>query len=245
MCNDDLFIKDIYVCSQGKNTVKMHLQQIFSGVKKILINNFNFPVSYYFINSSNNTFICHYNGADETITLTPNRNYDANDLASELQTQLNSIGGSNWTVTFDQNTLKFTFSDSNNVNKNFNFTNNPFAKLYLGFANNVTSVFDDTAPLISDNVVQLSHDVLYLRSNGIINNNIDINGNFCNIIADIPIFNNFDTHNFYRVEFSEIKNLVYNSFNYLEFYVTDKFGNNIDLNGASYSFKLTIHYSVN
>ena len=68
------------------------------------------PVSFYNVNSSNNTFIYHLisSGAETSITI-PIKNYDATQLLTVLNTLLSSLSVS---VTYDEQTNKYTFTGS-------------------------------------------------------------------------------------------------------------------------------------
>jgi len=68
------------------------------------------PVSFYNVNSSNNTFIYHLisSGAESTITI-PIKNYDATQLLTVLNTLLSSLG---LVVSYDEQTNKYTFTGS-------------------------------------------------------------------------------------------------------------------------------------
>ena len=68
------------------------------------------PVSFYNVNSSNNTFIYHLisSGAESTITI-PIKNYDATQLLTVLNTLLSSLSVS---ITYDEQTNKYTFTGS-------------------------------------------------------------------------------------------------------------------------------------
>ena len=68
------------------------------------------PISFYNVNSSNNTFIYRgdHDGLEETITL-PIKNYTATQLLTVLNTLLSSL---DIVVTYDEQTNRYTFSSS-------------------------------------------------------------------------------------------------------------------------------------
>jgi hypothetical protein len=68
------------------------------------------PVSFYNVNSSNNTFIYHLisSGVESTITI-PVKNYNATQLLTVLNTLLSSLSVS---VTYDEQTNRYTFTGS-------------------------------------------------------------------------------------------------------------------------------------
>ena len=68
------------------------------------------PISWYNVNSSNNTFIYHLisSGVETSITI-PIKNYDATQLLTVLNTLLSSLSVS---VTYDEQTNRYTFTGS-------------------------------------------------------------------------------------------------------------------------------------
>ena len=68
------------------------------------------PVSFYNVNSSNNTFLYHLisSGVETSITI-PIKNYDANQLLTVLNTLLSSLS---LVVSYDEQTNKYTFTGS-------------------------------------------------------------------------------------------------------------------------------------
>lgn len=74
------------------------------------------PFTFYTINSTNNTFTLNETApvVTGTVTITPGTYYNINELATALQTALESLAGSGktYTVTYDDNTLKFTITVS-------------------------------------------------------------------------------------------------------------------------------------
>ena len=95
------------------------------------------PSPPYNVTNNNNKIIFNFNGTDHTITLT-NGFYTGSQLATELQTQLNSPGAvSSVTVTFDSKTFKYTISHSS-TNLYFKWeenytTNNSHSYKIFGF----------------------------------------------------------------------------------------------------------------
>ena len=97
------------------------------------------PSPPYNVTNNNNKVIFNFNGTDHTLTLT-NGFYTGTQLATELQTQLNSPGAvSSVTVTFDSKTYKYTISHSSTNlyfkwNENYT-TNNSHSYKLFGFRN--------------------------------------------------------------------------------------------------------------
>ena len=97
------------------------------------------PSPPYNVTNNNNKIIFNFNGTDHTLTLT-NGFYTGTQLATELQTQLNSPGAiSSVTVTFDSKTYKYTISHSS-TNLYFKWnenhtTNNSHSYKLFGFRN--------------------------------------------------------------------------------------------------------------
>lgn len=130
------------------------LVQGFGRAKKIQLQSAEIPVSYYVINSSNNSFSL-TEDANPPVTVTlPLGSPSATDLATFLQTALNSVspGPLTYSVTFDSSTNKFTISNAPATNFSLTFTSNsPYVQ--LGF--NVGTTSTGTS-LTSTNVINLS-----------------------------------------------------------------------------------------
>ena len=90
-----------------------------SNVHSITLENVSFPNMIYPVNSTNNKIYFQEDndtGTTYTATLTANRDYNGNTLATELETQLDASTGNayNYTVSYSTTTRKLTISENSN-----------------------------------------------------------------------------------------------------------------------------------
>ena len=109
---------------------------------------------HYIINGGNNTLIFTYGGTQYTATLDKKLYDSEDDIAAELQTKMNDfISGNHITVSYDNETLKYTIEDNNSTNIELLFADTTAAgsSIYrlLGFNNDNTSA---STTHTSDNV---------------------------------------------------------------------------------------------
>ena len=106
------------------------------------------PISWYNVNSSNNTFIYHLisSGVETSITI-PIKNYDATQLLTVLNTLLSSLS---LVVSYDDQTNKFTFTGS----ADFKIKGNAFRLLGL-FPDALTFNNSSSNVLISPSMINL------------------------------------------------------------------------------------------
>ena len=101
----------------------------------------------YNVTANNNKIYWNENGSNKTTTLT-NGYYDSTDFKTELSTQLNSSASGTITVTLDDNTRKFTITDTLNFYFTFATNTTNSARKLLGFnasdGTNATSQTSDT-----------------------------------------------------------------------------------------------------
>jgi hypothetical protein len=126
-----------------------NLGRPLSNVAAIKILEVQIPFSYYVINDKNNTFKLVKGATTNVVTITPG-NYDANTLATELQTLLNTASAltdatHTWLVVFNVSTGKFTFTSSN-VTSIISFVfdetgeaGNTNPRMFLGFPKGTTT----------------------------------------------------------------------------------------------------------
>jgi hypothetical protein len=220
--------KDKSSGSNQEGTIQL-VNQNLSGkykLKQVVIDNF-----IYGINDTNNKIYFEDNSVDKTATIT-NGTYTATQLATELKTQMDTVGFETYTITFNVNTLKYLFSATGNFRMRFgSFTTNS-ARLLLGFNETDTAL---NTSVSSDNPVNLSpYDVIYFdiasSMNLKISNNtqssfyISVNSAFGNIIRQ-----NYEDENI-ELNFSNKTSIDYK--------VHDEDGNVIDLNNGDWSIIL-------
>jgi hypothetical protein len=218
------------------NRPEFRLTHQLQKVRKIKVANAVIPVSYYNVNSNNNTFSWQESAGGGVITSTFTAgNYTSTTFATEVKTQMDADtnNAATYTVTISTATNKMT------ITAGANFT------IYVAVSQKLTgftTVPSASTTQIGDNVINLAGpNQLYLRSN--IATRIDTNAVvkndkiFNNVLAIVPInVNTFD--------------VVYKSFDYtqyfeadidiqdVEFYFTDDSDVQIDFNGAPFSLSL-------
>ena len=106
------------------------------------------PISFYNINSDNNTFIHTSSGGTDTTLTIPIKNYRATGLVTALNTVMTALA---ITTTYDEQTNKFTFT---HASSDFSLKGNAFRVLGLlpTVANNSTSNV-----LVSPNMINLMY----------------------------------------------------------------------------------------
>jgi len=222
----------------NNNRPEFRLTHQIQKVRKIKVANAVVPVSYYNVNSNNNTLVWEEiaGGGEITSTLTPG-NYTSTTFATEVKTQLDADtnNAATYTVSVSAASNKMTIS----AGANFTISVASSSKL-TGFS----SASGAATSHIGADVVNLSGpNQLYLRSN--IATRIDTSAVikndkiFNNVLAIVPInVNTFD--------------VVYKSFDYtqyfdadidiqdVEFYFTDDDDIEIDFNGAPFSLSIQL-----
>lgn len=104
---------DVY---PNEHTYTIHLNETYHNAVSIELLSANIPNSEYIINASNNLFCIEETGGSELfVTVTPG-NYTLAEIATEIQTQLNSVGSSAYTVTSTNNYARISklFSSTSN-----------------------------------------------------------------------------------------------------------------------------------
>lgn len=220
------------------NRPEFRLSHQLQKVRKIKVANAVVPVSYYNVNSNNNTFSWEEDAGGGAITSTLTAgNYTSTTFATELKTQMDADtnNAATYTVTISAATNKMTISAA----ANFSISVANSSKL-TGFSSASASA---TSHIGADVVNLAGPNQLYLRSNvatrietdAVIKNDKIFN----NVLAIVPInVNTFD--------------VVYKSFDYtqyfdadidiqdIDFYFTDDQDTQIDFNGAPFSLSLQL-----
>jgi hypothetical protein len=135
----------------------------------------------YPINSTNNSIVFQENdtASDITATLTPG-NYTGSEIATEIQTQFNSVGANTYSVSYNENTGKLTIAGLTlpddvkliSINEIYGF--------------NAGSSF--AASIVGDNQVSLAgFEYVDLLLPSLLSNNITTNNNTNGIIKRIPL----------------------------------------------------------
>ena len=202
------------------------------------LTNFQCAYSFYNINTNINDEITFTTiNASYTVKLEP-QNYDAKYLAETLTLELGGkeeeLGGI-ITVEFNNRTNKFTFSG------NIQFSI-PYTTLgeELGISE---QVIENVLTYTSRDVCNLGGiSNIYVRITNLGLKNLDSRGQISNVIATVPV----DAEPTFFVFYTPPEYLYFmineQYFNYLHIELTDDSGNDIVLNGTSFTLSLTVHF---
>lgn len=196
------------------------------------------PNSSYIVNSFNYQFLVTYNAVNYVISIT-RQNYNATQLATELQTQLNTIAAV-FTVTYNTQTNKFSFSSSA-LAFVFNFTDYPRCARLLGFENTATTSSTSlTAPNCSRILISPYYTIVIAelpttnyQKKG--TSTFTINNNYNAGIVASPVANDL-INNFYKLP-DPI------SCSKLSVQLLDSDYNLVDLNGMSWFCEIQLFHS--
>lgn len=121
-----------------------------SQVIKITCINFCCPINWYFVNSTNNTFILN-DGIDNSLSIPPG-NYTFKNLALAIQTQIQTINPL-ITVSFNSNTTKLLFTFPS-ASFSLKFGSSGSACFIMGFNPSSTNFADGSFQITSINILQ-------------------------------------------------------------------------------------------
>ena len=198
--------------------------------------NCSIPYSFYNINEYNNQI-----QVNNMILSLPIKQYNAIQLRNTLQSLLpNTV-----TVTFDRQSLKYSFSSNNTFSikpLNLNFI--------LGMQNETeyTSTLNEVTGkyfIIGDSACDMTNRIhnIYIKSNiappNIFENEIEGN----NILYRIPILTNFGGIIYYQNNTNNLNAEINQSLSLIEIYVTDTYNNIINMNGLSYQLEFYMRTS--
>ena len=121
---------------------------------RYLLSYLQIPVSVYNVNTNNHQIPFEESGTPKFAQLTPG-NYTATTLATEIGTRMTATSGvSNFTVTYDTKTSKFTIVSTNNFRLIYNLFPGSSSRKLLGFNEATTS---NATSHTSDNVIDLAY----------------------------------------------------------------------------------------
>lgn len=132
------------------------------------------PMSFYLVRDGFNTFTLNENGTDIDIVIKPG-NYNYSNFITEVKNKLNNFSVNNWvySVVFDTQTAKYTYSVTNNGGIQPMFTFGNHLSQQFGFETNKTYSFVGDA-LVSSNVVNfVPEGTIFIHSN-IVNSDTSI-----------------------------------------------------------------------
>jgi hypothetical protein len=189
------------------------------------LNSLTIPNTVYNIQSYNNSITI-----DSTeYTITPN-NYDSDTLTTELNSVLPI------SVSFDDNSNKFTFSDTSAF-----IINSATMAEVLGLSDDLPTA--SASSFTASHVINLSGVTnIHLKLNNITLNNLTGRGVSSPILASVVNNSNFSDYVFYQPN-----EIIYHMINatkisYFDFTLTDQNDRVLELNGSKYNFTLTIHF---
>jgi len=201
----------------------------------------NIPNSFYNINDSNNKIYItesHFDGSNDfdiTINLT-NGNYNIDDLILEIQTKLlsSTLYNLDYILSYDINTFKINISQNIPDRKvKFDFTQDNADYEILGFNEEIYYLVNSlTAPNCLNLQPQRS---IFIRSSMVHNSYSKEENIFFNLPLSIGKF--YYQMNTYRGEMIEIKQDL---LTYIDFQLTDKDKNILDLNNLNWSMNFSI-----
>lgn len=227
------------------------LPTVIPKVKAIKLKRVVIPLTYYPINSNNNSiYWTDGNSVTHTTTIT-SQDYNATELATAIQTALNSdkdAGDSNtYAVSYDAQTMKYTFNlSSGSSNYEFNTTNAQFTMAsVLGFNTDV----DKTGSTLytGDNVVSIGSDVLYLASKKLgcyiegDEFHMDATTNY-NIYACIPITDDISSVQVFNDDENIFKCNDNQKIQKFDFQLLDDTFKQVDLNGSNWIIEIHIYH---
>lgn len=191
------------------------------------------PKSYYVVQSNSNTFIKYEDGTPYTVSITPGR-YNVTSFKTELQTQLNAVGGvTNFVVSFPDSstgaqTGKFTFTFSG-ATVYFSFSSNRIGEC-IGWDKDSDSS-SSTTTLTSANVINLGGETtLFIHSDLCSNNTHD------NILTDVYASNANNYSNIIyenKSPMMDAKKIVDPHKDIFHFTLTDENDQELQLNGQN------------
>ncbi len=218
------------------------LNRTVNRIVEIIIDSIEVPYSFYAINSTNNVLT--FNNGANSITLTPG-NYNGSNLCSEIITQMDAeFPGQSPTAVYSIITSKIT------IGKSIAFTIDAFdagdltpstlAPL-LGFTVDTASATSVTGATVA-NISGAEY--LLVRSTYLTNllntKTVYANNTYQNVLMHLPISEGPGNIIIYRPEWAIKTNYKASikSTDSIDFQLTDKNGNVIDLNGLSWSIQL-------
>ncbi len=209
------------------------------------------PTSYYNVSAAigNNRFqFKEGSGLYNTITL-PSKNYDVDDVCTDLVILLNSASSvsATYTMTYDLRTLKFTVTSSSATAFTFEFSNNKATAKLLGFF--PTTYTSSNQTLTSQTPANMnSIPFAFLETNfsaegSIITSSATDQKTFrSGVLLKIPLNNDFASIMDYQPINKHTLIINRKRFRSLRFTLKDAAFNTIDMNGVPISLTMTIDF---
>lgn len=237
-----LFVNSENRSSGTASNFKTRLNRGINNIESIKVRSVEIPNSFYPVNSNNNTIQFQDNVPNTySVTLTAG-SYTASELLTEIETKMSAslagfTGGS-----FDDNTLKFTLTNSTNDFKILDSTTTTAQKL-IGLSGDTALGSSWT----SDNAVNITGpNYLFIMSNTLSSGRrlaysdteerpiflkVPINCNFSEVIMANESFQHEETHLLYDNQFS---------MNEIDLQLVDDTYRELDLNGLNWSIEFMV-----
>ena len=240
---------NLYINSENRTSgdpenFKLRLNKTISDIHSIHFKACEIPFSYYPVNSSNNLIIFRNNVPSEWHALLTPGNYTGDELATEIQTQMNAqVPG--FTVTYDDKTLKYTWI---NATTTFEINSISTAIKILGLDTTDPGVASSYTSKNCINITGTNH--LYIISSKLTQGNELAYADTTqkNIYARIPIDVNFGEVLRYKTEENDSNVSVYDGMvdiSDVDFQLVDEDFNQMDLNGLNWNMEFVLDVKNN
>lgn len=225
--------------STSSSDFNIRLSRNIKDVEKVIIKSVEIPISYYPVNNNTNS-ITFRGGSPSSYTATlTNKNYTGDDLATEMQTKMNALLAG-FVITYDEDTLKFTFTNSTN---NFEIQVSPTTcGRIIGLGTENAGV---ASSYVSENIVNLSGTSHILLKSNFLSRGAELSlndGSNDGYIFRVVVNEGFGSVLHYRVEAVNEHSFQYSKMllDTLDFKLYDEEGNALDLNGGNWNIELLI-----
>lgn len=232
-----IFLNSKNRTSGSTSNFKTRLIKGLKNVHRIQLRSVEVPISYYTVNSTNNTLkFSNQVPTEFTVTFSPG-NYSAIELATEIQTKMR-VFSSAMTVVFNDNTLRYTFTNNGNNLRLFDTVTT--CQDLIGLENDTGSVTTFTSTKIID-ISGPNH--LYILSNELTSGRdmALVDNDYREIAFRVPIKESFGSINNY--EPSSLQYLNYNTDHLLQqidLQLVDDDFIPVELNGLDWSIELLV-----
>lgn len=248
-------------------TITKDVQDFPIEPKSVKLINATIPFTWSNITSNNNTFSVTEDGTGTDSFVIPEGNYDGDQLAEVIQGLLNNSGIliQSYSVTFDSQTLKYSFTTTPN-GMQITFAASGSAALLLGFAADSTtpgaasSSFDSTnsAQLIPDYEIFICSDLVRGSDNGVIpwkTGNLPGALAQNQILARVPLTGcysglvHYSAHTdlpYYictQSKFSKVRSSTDSDNPSIRFFLAFPSGETVDLNGYHWSAEIVLNFN--
>lgn len=201
-------------------------------INNVKLLNARIPVTWYNIDSLNNTILFNEGAGNLTATL-PLGNYNITDLTSELKIQLDSAGLDTYTVTYDSKTMKMTISSSGTFSLLFNTSSSEIWEI-LGFNKTDTNIASSHVGNNVIDLIRIKYIQIIVPELGIIGHSTKTNQQYTFLI---PVNENRSDiiHYFDNNDFNQIKHQKCKRLSFLNVQLKDQKNREVNLNGSEIS----------